>query len=327
MPGPALQRVVEVRPEIDAALRLPLAQRQPGLAQAWNDAATALVDRLEHVSLALTNKIRMADPVIADLMAIKDASHTVRDAAGLGRDPIQRAMATKTLTPDLKADAAELRGKVEAGWRLLRNLTTRKGVPEPILAAVNAADHAFFGSYLKQQDAVEKALAAGAASPLSDAELVAASNAALDVLVAIPNTALDLAVGHAARQSGEAWMNLLLQGGLLLVSLGLSAIGFLVAWRRIARPIEHISGAMRQVAAGDLATEVPFLGRRDEIGMLSDALMVFKDAALPSDGAAHDGGQRLPGRRQDRLIPMARTRRISRGRCRRRRDRSGSRSG
>jgi methyl-accepting chemotaxis protein len=278
-----MQKVTAIRKEVDAALHVPLAERHAGIAKEWNNTSTALVDELERVSQALTDKIRMVDPVIAELMGIKEASYVVRDAAGLERNHLQSAMAAKAITPDLRTMMADLRGKVEAGWRLLRNLTGRAGVPEPILAAVKASNDGYFGTFIKQRTALEKALADGTEPPLSDADLVKASNAALDVLIAIPNAALDAVVGHAQAQSAEARTNLMLQGGLLLVSLALAAVGFAVAWRRIARPIDVISAAMRRVAHGDLGTEVPFRERGDEIGSLAQVLVVFKETALAKE--------------------------------------------
>jgi methyl-accepting chemotaxis protein len=46
--------------------------------------------------------------------------------------------------------------------------------------------------------------------------------------------------------------------------------------RGLARPIMSLADAMRQLAAGDLLIEVPVQGRRDEIGVMADALGVFK---------------------------------------------------
>ena len=47
----------------------------------------------------------------------------------------------------------------------------------------------------------------------------------------------------------------------------------------VVRPLVRITEAMRQVAGGDLAIEVPFASRGDEIGALAGALAVFKDNA------------------------------------------------
>ncbi|PWC90839.1 hypothetical protein TSH100_02110 [Azospirillum sp. TSH100] len=69
-------------------------------------------------------------------------------------------------------------------------------------------------------------------------------------------------------------------------TLALSVVGTVVVlvvllglliYRMVSRPITDMTGAMRRLADGDLATEVPARNRRDEIGAMADALLVFKD--------------------------------------------------
>ncbi|HYZ48387.1 MAG TPA: methyl-accepting chemotaxis protein [Sphingomonas sp.] len=272
----AMRKVAALRPEVDTALRQPLADRPVEIAGAWNTTVTALIDDLEHLSQSLTDKIRMTDPVIAELMAIKEAAYVVRDAAGLERNEIQAAMAAKAVTPDIRARMATLRGKVEAAWHLQHLLVSRPGVSPAVLAAVHDAQDGYFRTFVTQRTAIEQALAKGIEPPLSDPELVRASNVALDLLVAIPMAALDAAVAHLDAQVHAATSRVLLQVGFLIVSLGVAALGFAVAWRRVARPIDVISSAMRRVAAGDLTADVPFRDRGDEVGNLARALEVFK---------------------------------------------------
>jgi methyl-accepting chemotaxis protein len=274
-----MENLAAIRPDVDAALRQPLAARRVGIAKQWNDTATGLVDALENVSQSLTNRIRMLDPIIAELVAIKEASYIVRDAAGLERNDIQALMAARSTTPALLAKMANLRGQVDAGWRLLHNLVGRPDVAAPIQAAVTAANDGYFGTFVKQRTAIEQAVAKGGEAPVSDLEFVRSSNAALDLLVAIPMAALDRIVQHVDAQASEAAVVLIFQTALLILSVGVAMLGFGVAWRRVALPINVVSEAMGRVESGDLAIDVPFRDRGDEIGKLARALEVFKQNA------------------------------------------------
>ena len=51
-------------------------------------------------------------------------------------------------------------------------------------------------------------------------------------------------------------------------------------WRGVTRPLGRITQAMGRLATGDLATQVPGVGRQDEIGAMATAIQVFKDNAL-----------------------------------------------
>jgi methyl-accepting chemotaxis protein len=72
---------------------------------------------------------------------------------------------------------------------------------------------------------------------------------------------------------------LTLAGCILLAALIAAGLGMLLT-RAIARPVTQLTEAMRKLAAGDYTAEVPAQGRRDELGLMSDAVTVFKDAGI-----------------------------------------------
>ena len=69
---------------------------------------------------------------------------------------------------------------------------------------------------------------------------------------------------------------LLLGAGIVLVT-GLA--GFLFA-RGVSGPITRMNGTMLHLAGGDLTVDVPYQGRRDEIGDMASAVQTFKDNAI-----------------------------------------------
>jgi methyl-accepting chemotaxis protein len=280
---PAMEKVIAVRRDVDPAFRQALTERRPGIAKDWNNAATALVDALEKVSLALTDQVRMADPQIAELVGIKEAAWITRDAIGLERNFVQVIMQSKAISPDSKVKTADLRGKADAGWRMVKILTARHGVPAPVIAAIKTTQEGLFGSYVQKRDAIEKAIAEGHEPPLTEPELVAESNKALDVIVGICEAALDGIIAHANERTAAARTTLLVDGALLALSLLLGLGGLAFASRRIARPIGMITQAMRAVADGDLTGDVPYRDRRDEVGQLAATLAVFKENAAAKE--------------------------------------------
>jgi methyl-accepting chemotaxis protein len=65
---------------------------------------------------------------------------------------------------------------------------------------------------------------------------------------------------------------------LLIVTLGLLGIAF-----GVVRPIVRMTAAMKKLAAGDLAIEIPFIERQDEIGSMAGAMQVFKENASENE--------------------------------------------
>ena len=64
------------------------------------------------------------------------------------------------------------------------------------------------------------------------------------------------------------------------LSLGALALGLAIAWaiaRAITGPVNAMTAAMNRLATGDLAVEIPAVGRRDEIGQMAQSVEVFKD--------------------------------------------------
>lgn len=68
-------------------------------------------------------------------------------------------------------------------------------------------------------------------------------------------------------------VEMLMVGAGLLIAVGL--VGVLIA-RGMATPIRHVTEFMSALANGDTDREVPSTGRRDEIGEMAQALVVFK---------------------------------------------------
>ncbi|WP_010684974.1 methyl-accepting chemotaxis protein [Methylobacterium mesophilicum] len=80
----------------------------------------------------------------------------------------------------------------------------------------------------------------------------------------------------------------------ILTGLGLMAgiglVGLTLLQLGIAKPVRAITAAMTRMAGNDLKTEVPGVGRGDEIGAMADSVQVFRDglvraAALEAEAA------------------------------------------
>ncbi|QRM53754.1 methyl-accepting chemotaxis protein [Sinorhizobium sp. BG8] len=65
----------------------------------------------------------------------------------------------------------------------------------------------------------------------------------------------------------------------LALSVGLATAAIFLVNRRVVRPLNGISHAMKLLASGDTAAEIPHADRRDEIGEMAAAVAVFRDNA------------------------------------------------
>ena len=98
-------------------------------------------------------------------------------------------------------------------------------------------------------------------------------------VTAVAEGALDAAKSHADARVVAAERNLVLKLSFLAIGLGFGVAGFWFVSRRVMRPLRVIQTAMLKVADGELAMEVPYADRGDEIGALAQALIKFKENA------------------------------------------------
>ncbi|MCO5153300.1 MULTISPECIES: methyl-accepting chemotaxis protein [unclassified Shinella] len=76
----------------------------------------------------------------------------------------------------------------------------------------------------------------------------------------------------------------------LMLTLVLGAVGvglalgggvaFYIATNELSRPIQKVTETMNRLAGGDLDTEVPYAGRKDEIGEMAAAVAIFRQNAI-----------------------------------------------
>ena len=160
--------------------------------------------------------------------------------------------------------------------------------------AVDDAGHAqvqairdAYASYRK--DAIDPALALGAdpATRPQAVELVrndgVADKAVVpveDALDAIQTSAQKQIEAEAlAQKKANAISNFVLMVGIML-SGAIALFGGLLLSSSIARPVAAMTAAMRRLASGDHAIEVPAVNRADEVGQMAAAVTHFKEAAI-----------------------------------------------
>ncbi|MET4688961.1 methyl-accepting chemotaxis protein [Sinorhizobium fredii] len=78
------------------------------------------------------------------------------------------------------------------------------------------------------------------------------------------------------------------EGAVVLVVLGIAGLGmaagigaaFYIGTNHLSRPIVDLTGRMKLLAGGELSVDVPFAGRKDEIGDMAAAVEIFKQNGL-----------------------------------------------
>jgi len=102
-------------------------------------------------------------------------------------------------------------------------------------------------------------------------------------------TAMNTDIQNAS-ETKSLLANLMMAGSatLVLLLIAFSAVGAIV---RIVRPLSKMTKYMGSLALGDVKSEVPARGRRDEIGAMAEAVAVFRANAIERGRLEMEAGQ------------------------------------
>lgn len=257
------------------------AARRPALSKEFTDTADALVKILQTLSAKLTTAANNNDPLVDQLLALKEMAWLVRQIAGEASAIPQNGLGAGHLPPKARQTYEKLTGGIEATWTALEGISSNAQLPPHLVAAIAEAKAAYFDpKYVGLRDDLVNALLTGGKPELTASEWSPITVKHLGAAVTVAEQALDAARTHATTKSTAARDALILKLTLLFGAI-VFAVGSMVALRsHVTNPLLAIRNAMLSVAAGDLTPEIPFTSRRDEIGSLAKALSTFKENAL-----------------------------------------------
>jgi methyl-accepting chemotaxis protein len=166
----------------------------------------------------------------------------------------------KTLLPELNTLLAESNGaQLETIASLMA--TMQQVVPEIRRAAVTGDD--------------------GTAMALSSNRFGPAREAlAIEVQKIIDSTAAEMTSVSTTAHASARTDTLLSVGAILVTLVVMGGVAFWIGMGSIARPLVHLAGQMRRLAAGDYSVEVDGADRGDEVGDVARTAVVFRENGL-----------------------------------------------
>ena len=207
----------------------------------------------EHLNRQVTAVVMEARGIYAS----KDTDGAKKFAEGIGKelDGIDETLKEwAPLVPEAQKAAFDAVVARSAEFRTFRSETARLGTTVSIAAANeqgnNELNRANRKAFQKEIDAVVQ----------TDNENLTSIK---DDIAAFERFMLTLVLGTVGA-------GLVLGGG----------VAFYIATNELSRPIQNVTDTMKRLAGGDLDTEVPYAGRKDEIGEMAGAVAVFRQNAI-----------------------------------------------
>ncbi len=281
---PELNRLIQTFTALEAeswdAMSKPKASRRPALGKEYVENTAALLETLDKASIRIAAAVNHSDPVIDQLLMIKQLAWLMRNTAGEASLLISNGLSSGRVAPDLRQTYTKLVGGIETAWAALQTVAAESELPGLAEAMVEAKTAYFASEFLALRDRLVNALVTGEKAEMKGNEWSPFSVEHMSSAVTVAERALDTARDYALAQHAEAERSLALQLVLLASALVLTFGTMMAVSRRVIRPLHTIRDAMLKVAAGDLAVDTGYARRRDEIGALAGALETFRQQAM-----------------------------------------------
>jgi methyl-accepting chemotaxis protein len=282
---PELNRLIQAFAALDSeswdALNKPKASRRPALGKEFMDNTAALLEILDKVSTRITAAVNHDDPVIDQMLMIKQLAWLMRNTAGEASLPISTGIQSGRVAPDLRQNYTRFVGGIEIAWAALQTVAATSELPPSLTQAMAEAKTGYFDpQFLALRDRLVNALVSGEKPEMKANEWSPFSVQHMTSAVIVAERALDTARDYAVAQRSQAGRSLALQLGLLAAALALTVCTMIAVTRRIIRPLHAMRDAMLKVASGDLTVDTGYAQRHDEIGALAGALETFKQQAV-----------------------------------------------
>jgi methyl-accepting chemotaxis protein len=280
-----LNRLIEAFAALEAeswdALNKPNAARRPTLGKEFMDNTAALLEALNKLSAKIALAVNHDDPVIDQMLMIKQLAWLMRNTAGEASLLISNGIQSGHVAPDLRQNYTRLAGGIEIAWAALQTVAATSELPPSLVEAMAEAQTGYFEpQFLAVRDRLVNALVSGEKPEMKANEWSPFSVKHMSSAVMVAERALDVAQGYALTQHSDAQRALALQLVMLAAALALTIGTMTAVTRRIIRPLHTMRDAMLKVAAGNLSVDTGYARRSDEIGALAGALETFKQQAM-----------------------------------------------
>jgi PAS domain S-box-containing protein len=284
----AAEKVEALRADVDTEIRLPLVDRDRLFAGGWRPAMSDFLEVLRRAIDELGSPATALDTQLQTVFESRMAAFDLRNAAG------ERAALTsgvlgaqRTVSRSEAVLIGSRREATELIWKRLQRLSDVISDPR-IDQSLAEARYSYFDRYRGLLDRVTAAGLGGVTYPISLAAFFTETGTALRSLNELVLATQALSTETLAQRVTAAENRLYVSLAAIVAGMAVAGFPAFAFSRRVLRPIEQITDAMRRLAAGTTpAADLP-VAQADEIGEMSRAIAAFRDAMIASETALSD---------------------------------------
>ena len=299
--------VMELRGQADAEITKPAKDRQPAVVSKWAPTITALIVASQNLRIAAAMDDDNVQALLSSLQNLKHFVWIMSEYLGRERAVVAGMIAAgRPMTAQEVSTLGAFRGRVEAAWDYVQAYAAKSSAPPAVRAATDRLRERVFRSFEDTRKAIYAAGLGGGTYPMNSAEWFSQSTVAIDEVIALSALASQEAARLAETAQRSSLRTLMLNGFLMAFSLALAALTLWMVISRIVRSLGQITAAMSKLAGGETSVVVPCTARRDEMGSMARALLVFKENAVKVLSMQADREALEKTAREERAAAMAR---------------------
>jgi methyl-accepting chemotaxis protein len=276
----AHEQLIALRTRADAELAKPASSREQAVVSQWAPTITALITASQALRVAAAMEEDDIESRLSGLQNLKHFLWIMSEFLGRERAAVAGLVASgKPMTSREISNLATFRGRLEGAWDYVQAYAAKSSAPASVVAGTDRVRESVFRRFEETRKAVYGAGLSGNSYPISSAEWFGQATGAIDDVIALSALASQEAAKLTDLAQRSSLQTVLLNAALMAFSMLLAAGALWVVFYRIVRSVSQMTAAMGEIAGGDLMVEVPCTSRRDELGAMARALLVFKENA------------------------------------------------
>jgi methyl-accepting chemotaxis protein len=276
----AHEQLSAIRARADAEMAKPGSGRDQTVVSQWAPSITALITASQNLRVAAAME---EDDIQSRLSSLQNFKHFVwimSEYLGRERAAVAALVASgKPMSSQEISNLAAFRGRLEVAWDYVQAYAAKSSAPPNVVAGTERVRESVFRRFEETRKGVYAAGLGGGSYPFNSAEWFGQATKAIDDVIALSVIASQEAAKLAESAQRSSLNTLLVNAVLMAFSFLLAAGALWVVFNRIVRSIGQMTGAMSEIAEGNTSVAVPCVARRDEMGAMARALLIFRENA------------------------------------------------
>jgi methyl-accepting chemotaxis protein len=276
----AHDQLAALRARADAETAKPAGARDKIVVSQWAPTITALITASQALRVAAAMEEDDIESRLSSLQNFKHFVWIMSEYLGRERAAVAALVASgKPIGSQEISNLSALRGRLEAAWDYVQAYAAKSSAPASVVIGTERVRENVFRGFEETRKAIYAAGLGGGNYPIKSADWFNQSTQAIDEVIALNGLASQEAVKLAEASQRSSLHTVTLNGSLMALSILLAAGALWIVFSHIVRSMNQMTAAMGTIAEGDTSIAVPCLGRRDEMGAMARALLVFKENA------------------------------------------------